>query len=422
MAVSHHRRVVVVGGGIAGAAAAERLAGAGVDVTLVERQPRIGGQVAQMGCKAAGVCLRCNVCVAVDVFKAVLRSPRIEVLTRARLTAFEPDGRTVIAMEPGFVRRERCTGCGVCIKACPQGSLQPAWPAAYGGQPVLQAEKCLRTIGQSCERCAQACPVDAIDLKEKPRQLAVSAAALVVAAGYEPFNPATDASWGCGAVANVITGVEAEGQLARFSRITRPSDGQPPKRVAFIQCVGSRSEHAHRRPEDTDYCSAVCCAYALRMARRVLDATPDAAVTVFYMDLQKFGKDFSAFLGALQSRVTLIRGRPYEVSAGPRDSARVGYEDQAQGAVAAAEFDLVVLAVGMRPAPETAVLADRLRISTDAQGFLGNKGAGGLADSGQPRIFLAGACEAPKDIAASISQAEAVVTEVLNMQHKSTDR
>ncbi len=404
----------MLGGGIAGAAAAERLARAGADVTLVESQPTVGGQVAGMGCKAADVCLRCNVCVAVDIFKVVLKSPKIRVLTRARLDGFDPaGGRTEIAVEPGFIRRELCTGCGACIRACPQRCLVLAWPAVYGGQPVMQVEKCLRTLGKTCERCAKACPTGAIDLKEKPARQEIAAAALVVAVGYEPFNPATDASWGYGAVPNVITGMDAERQLGARQRLVRPSDGQFPRRIAFIQCVGSRSEHAHRRPEDTDYCSAVCCAYALRMARRVLHAAPESAVTVFYMDLQNFGKDFSAFLEAIRPKVTLVRARPFEVAAGPGDTVRVQYEDQAKGAVAGAEFDLLVLSVGIRPAPGAAALAERLRIPADGQGFLGLKGAGGLADVLQPRIVLAGACESPKDIAACIGQAESAAAEVL---------
>ncbi len=408
------KRALVLGGGIAGAAVADRLARAGVEVALVERQPLIGGQVGGMGCKAAEVCLRCNVCVAIDTFKSVLQSSRIRVLTRARLTEFDPDdGRAVIEMEPGFIRREQCIGCGACIQVCPQGCLALAWPAVYGGQPSVRMENCLRSLGKTCELCAKVCPTQAIDLKEKPTQQTVIADALVVAVGYQPFNAATDASWGYGAVANVITGVEAEHQWALQQRITRPSDGQLPKRIAFIQCVGSRSEHAHRRPEDTDYCSAVCCAYALRMARRVLHAAAETAVTVFYMDLQNFGKDFNTFLDVIKPRTTLIHGRPYEVAAGPGDTVRVQYEDQAKGALAEAEFDLLVLSVGMRPAPDSAALAELLRIPTDAQGFLGTKGASGLADTRQPRVFLVGACEAPKDIAASIGQAEAVCAEVL---------
>lgn len=417
MSGSSSKRVLVVGGGVAGAAAAERLAHTGADVTLVERQPLIGGHVADMGCKAAEVCLRCNVCVAVDIFKSVLGSPRVRVMTRSRLVALESNGvaapyRAVVATDPGFIRLNRCTACGACVKVCPRGCLQVLFSAVYGGKPVMRMDTCLRTRGKTCARCADACPVNAIQLNEKPRQQTVETDAVVVASGYQPYDPAIDASFGYGAVANVITGVEAERQLADHP-FTRPSDGQAPRRVAFIQCVGSRSEHAHRRPEDTDYCSAVCCAYALRMARRLLHEAPETAITVFYMDLQNFGKDFNAFLQAVQPRLTLIRSRPYEVTAGPGETVKVGYENQAQGKTAFAEFDLVVLSVGMRPSSDAGALAERLRLPVDEQGFLGIKGAAGLAETHRPRVFLAGACEAPKDIAASISQAESVCAAVL---------
>ncbi|MBU4199068.1 MAG: FAD-dependent oxidoreductase [Verrucomicrobia bacterium] len=418
MSGSSSKRVLVLGGGVAGSTVADRLACAGVDVTLVENQPLIGGHAGAMGCKAAEVCLRCNVCVAVDIFKSVLQSSRVQVITRAHLAAFESRGlaspyRAVVTTKPGFIKMERCTGCGVCLKACPQGCLRVLLPAVYGGKPVMDADACLRSKGKSCALCAKACPVNAIDLDEKPHQHTLEADALVVAVGYQPFDPAIDASFGYGSVANVITGLEAERQLVQQRRITRPSDGAAPRRIAFIQCVGSRSEHAHRRPEDMDYCSAVCCAYALRMARRLLHESEDAAVTVFYMDLQNFGKDFNAFLNAVKPRLTLIRARPYEVTAGPQDTVSVRYEDQAQGAVTGAVFDLVVLAIGIRPAPDTLALAERLRIPVDEQGFLGVKGATGLAESQRPRVFLAGACEAPKDIASSISQAESVCAAVL---------
>ena len=418
MAGLSSKRVLILGGGVAGAAAADRLASAGVEVTLVEQQPLIGGHAIAMGCKAADVCLRCNVCVAVDIFKSVLQSSRVRVMTRARLAAFESNGatspyRAVIAMEPGFIRMDRCTACGACVKACPKGCLQVQWPAVYGGKPVMQTDACLRTRGKKCDRCAQACPVNAIDLDAKPRQQVVSVDAVVVATGYQPYDPATDASFGYGTVANVITGLEAEHQLAQDHRITRPADGQVPRRVAFIQCVGSRSEHAHRRPEDTDYCSAVCCAYALRMARRFLHETPDAVVTVFYMDLQNFGQDFNAFLQAVKPRLNLIHARPYEVTPGADGQVIIRYEDQAKAAVALAEFELVVLSVGIRPAPDAGALAELLCIPVDEHGFMGIKGATGLADTQRPRVFLAGACEAPKDIAASISQAESVCAAVL---------
>jgi heterodisulfide reductase subunit A len=217
-------------------------------------------------------------------------------------------------------------------------------------------------------------------------------------------------------VRNVITGIELEQQLIEKGKIIRPSDGKEPKRVAFIQCVGSRTEEIFRRPDDTDYCSTVCCAYALRMARHIIHHNAGAELTVFYMDIQNFGKAFNQFYADCRKNITFVRSRPYEINQAENNAVRVKYtvESDAEGrAVDEREFDLVVLAVGMRPAPEARELADKLGIPLDHQGFFGLKGASALPDLQCEGIYAAGANESPKDIAGCIAQAEAVCAEVL---------
>jgi len=241
--------------------------------------------------------------------------------------------------------------------------------------------------------------------------------AVVVATGFEPYVPAENSSWGYNRVRNVVTGIDLEQQLADKNLITRPSDGSEPKRLAFIQCVGSRTEEVFRRPDDTDYCSTVCCAYALRMARRILHHSAGAEVTIFYMDIQNFGKAFGQFYAESQKKISFIRSRPFEINQSQGDTVRVKYavESGADGrAVAERDFDLVVLSVGMRPAPEARELADRLKIPLDPQGFFGLKGASALPDLQREGIYVAGANEAPKDIAGCIAQAGAVCAEVLS--------
>lgn len=220
-------------------------------------------------------------------------------------------------------------------------------------------------------------------------------------------------TFGYGVIPNVISGLDAEHQLADQHRIARLSDGSAPRRVAFIQCVGSRSEHAHRRPEDTNYCSTVCCAYALRIARRIQHDAPDTSVTVFYMDIQNFGKDFESFYAACRNTMTFVRARPVEITAGAEGAVVIAYEDQEKGAVNTAEFDLVVLSIGIRPLPATRALADCLHLAVDKEGFLGIKGAAGLPQTHRQNIFIAGTCANPQDIAAVIGQAEAVCAEIL---------
>ncbi|MBU4212676.1 MAG: FAD-dependent oxidoreductase [Verrucomicrobia bacterium] len=412
------RRVLVLGGGIAGATAAERLGRAGLDVQWVEKEPVIGGHAVTMGCKAADVCLRCHVCVATDRLKAALRAPRVCLNTRSELVALAPGNngsayRATLRTAPNFLCRERCIGCGICVAVCPEHCISIKNPALYGGVPVLDLPLCRRTLGKSCNLCAKACPVKAIDWKEQEQTQELDVDAVIVATGHEPFNPGQMGTFGYGVIPNVISGLDAERQLADQHRITRLSDGSAPRRVAFIQCVGSRSEHAHRRPEDTNYCSTVCCSYALRIARRMQHDIPETAVTVFYMDIQNFGKDFQSFYAACQKTMTFVRARPVDITAGNESAVVIAYEEQEKGAVTTAEFDLVVLSIGIRPAPAARALADNLRLAVNEQGFLGIKGVAGLPQTHRENVFIAGTCGNPQDIAATIGQAEAVCAEIL---------
>jgi heterodisulfide reductase subunit A len=206
--------------------------------------------------------------------------------------------------------------------------------------------------------------------------------------------------------------------LAVDHKLNRPSDGRPARRIAFIQCVGSRTEEVFRRPEDTDYCSAVCCAYALRIARRLQHQAPETEVTVFYMDIQNFGKGFNEFYQACRQKMRFIRSRPYEIREGSAGAVRVKYapDSKAAGdkAVCEEEFDLVVLSVGMRPAEGTARLAETLGVPLDERGFVGLKGATAFPDLQRPGIYVVGACESPKDIAGCLDQADAVSAAVLS--------
>lgn len=351
-------RALVLGAGVAGITAAERLGNAGVEVHLVERAAEIGGKVRRFGCKAAEKCLRCNLCLADDLFRRLPQTSNVYLRTNTELLSLAQgrNGRR-------YTATLAATGC-----AAPAATLD----------------------------------VDVV----------------VLATGFEPYAPAENSSWGYNRVRNVITGIDLEQQLADKSKISRPSDGTEPKRVAFIQCVGSRTEEIFRRPDDTDYCSVVCCAYALRMARRLLYHCAGTEVTIFYMDIQNFGKAFSQFFAECQQNISFVRSRPYEINQAKDDTVRVKYAlaSGADGrAVSELEFDLVVLAVGMRPAPEARELADRLRIPLDPHGFFGLKGASALPDLQREGIYIAGANEAPKDIAGCIAQAEAVCAEVLSL-------
>jgi len=418
-----HKRVVVLGAGVAGAAVASRLGIGGVQVDLVERQGTIGGHAAEMACKATDVCLRCNVCLACDILKKLPTVPNVRIHRSTDLIGLRPGRKgarytAVLRHKPDFITSDLCIRCGLCVDVCPEKCIRVPSAAIADGIPVIDLSSCRRTARRKCTKCADACPVKAIDLDQEGSTSELLVDAVVLATGYEAYDPSRDGPYGYGRVANVITGLEAEHQLAKQGSITRPSDGQSPKRIAFIQCVGSRSEEAHRRPEDTDYCSVVCCPYALRIAKLIKHQNDNSAITVFYMDIQSFGKQFDEFYHQCRDKMTFVRSRPYEIAEGTDSAVRIRYVSDPyvsgqKSRVLEEEFDLAILAVGICPTDDARELADKLRVAVDDQGFFGYKGGVGPADLRRKHIFAAGACESPKDIASSIAQAEAVSAAIL---------
>jgi len=414
----NRKTVCVIGAGIAGATVARDLSQAGIEVHLIEKEARIGGHVIEMGCKATDVCLRCNVCVANEVLRAVGKTPGIHIHTLSELRELKSGTNgslytVVVGHGPTFIERQKCIGCLACVQECPEKCISIGKLDVWPGVPVIDFSACRRALGKNCSVCEQACPVDAIDMGQDSSQTEVDVDAVVVATGYEPYDPKVNASYGYGKMVNIITGVEAERQLAADGKITRPSGGEQPKRIAFIQCVGSRSEEVHCRPEDTDYCSAVCCAYALRIARLIKHQNSNAEITVFYMDIQKFGKGFREFYNECKSEINFIRSRPYEIKQGQNGAVRVKYTPEQLGEhiesrVCEAEFDLVILSVGIRPREDATKLAEALLVPIDEQGFWGLKGASALPELQREGIYAIGACEWPKDIESCMAQAEAI--------------
>ena len=346
--------VLIVGAGVAGATVADRLSRLGFRIYLADREMQIGGHAAEYGCKATDVCVRCNVCVAERLFREVRSAPAIRFFPGTQLTQ---------------LRRENGDGAALCATLCETGGSES-------------------------------------------HELAIDA--LVLATGFEPYNPRENRAYGYGRTPNIITGRDAEHQLASTATLRRPSDERIPEKIAFIQCVGSRSEEVFRDPQDVDYCSTVCCAYALRMARRVKHETPDADITVFFMDIQHFGKDFDSFYRDCCEQFRFVRSRPSRLEPASDDRVCITYAAEKPGHPVVQEtFDLAVLSVGMRPRPEAGKLAELLNIPLDDYGFFGVKKAGAMPDLFHDRIWVAGAGEAPRDIAGTIAQAEAVSADLL---------
>jgi len=372
-----NNQVVVIGGGIAGCSVAEQLNHFNITVHIIEKDNDIGGHVRDLGCKATDVCMRCNVCVADEIFRSVRKLPNVFIHTNSELLDIR-HGKHGNRYAVDFISSE--------VKKGENSKIKGGGSDAGTNIPLTVSKTGVKTI---------------------------DADAIVVAIGFEPYHPLENSSYGYRNVSNVITGIEAEQQLASRHKIVRPSDSEIPKRVAFIQCVGSRTTEIFRCPEDTDYCSVVCCAYALRIARLMKYQTEESHITVFYMDIQNFGKGFNEFYKESRKRMRFLRARPYEIKSGSNGSVRIKYTTE--GAVRAdgdsvceEEFDLAVLAVGMRPPLDGWKLADKLGVPLDEHGFFGLKGADGLPDMQREGMYAVGANESPKDITGCIAQARAI--------------
>ena len=409
---------LVLGAGTAGATVALALRQAGMAVHLVEKEPIMGGHAIRMGCKADAACVRCNVCAAVSRIKAAWQDRSIKLYCRSKLAALA-SGKSaarfsaVIHQQPMYVSSDLCVECGACAAVCPTRAFAPGNPVVAAGTPVLDPAKCVRSNGKLCVLCQDACPVKAIDLAEPARDVSVDADVIVVATGFEPFTPSVNAAWGHAAVPNVITGWEAEQQMLENRLLLRPADGRQPGRLAFIQCIGSRSFEIHRSPFDSGFCSTVCCAYAMRMARRIRHMAPETAITFFYMDLQAVGRDADAFAAQARGDFSLIRARPYELRTAANDNVLVVYEDKSLRKNVSAEFDMVVLSIGMRPASDNEELATFLGVPLDEHGFFGFKGVSAQAETWKAGVYIAGAAEAPTDLAGAIASAEAITAMIL---------
>ena len=409
MNVANPKPLLVVGAGIAGITSALEAAEAGQEVVLLEREPSVGGRVLKNHQYFPKMCP--PACGMEINTRRLERNPRVRVLTQAQLESAARNGGTwhvKVRQRPEYVT-SACTACGDCSKVCPSKVADPfnlglaqvpairiphadAWPRRY----FLDREAC----PADCRACADVCKVRAVvlDAKERTQELEVSA--IVVATGWTPYPLEKLPELGGGAIADVISNV----QLERFAapagptggKILRPSDGQAPKRVAFVQCAGSRDVN------HLPYCSAVCCTASAKQAQYVRSQLPEAAVTVYYIDRRMPGRNESMLTEAEAAGVKFVKGKVGKVRQGQGGALILRVEDIEAGRLLEVEADLVVLATGMvSRRPEDATLP----ILRDADGFaLDDRAAG---------VFAAGVARRPEDVAATVRDATGAAAKAL---------
>ena len=419
------RAVLVVGGGVAGLQAAVDLAGAGLQVYLVDRAESIGGLMPQLDktfpTNDCGMCFIApkeedrSGCLRSGV--AVWRHPRITVWTKAEVQelAGEPGNfRATVALRPRFIEPEVCTACGLCAQVCPERAINTynagleQRPAAY--LPFPQALPRVYAIDKAacteCGLCVDACPVGAVKLAATAESREVAVAAVVLAPGNEVFDPTPLKQYLYGQHPNVITSLDYErlysGTGPTQGRLLRPSDGRPPQKIAWLQCIGSRDVKTH------SYCSGVCCMYAIKEATIAKERLgPQVDTAIFYMDMRVVGKNYEQYYTRARDRdgVRFICYRVPTLAPADDNNIRIEYYD-AQGNKQAEDFHLVVLASGFEVGAAAQDLAGRLGLDCDRHHYPVTDPALPVATS-RAGVYACGTFQGPKDIPESLQDASA---------------
>ena len=397
------KKVLVIGGGIAGLTAAWELARLNLDVELVEKSSFLGGHAIQFCCKAADECQKCGACSVEQRLLEVIEEPRIRVHLRTQLEGLSGNGRFSYALSrrPSYIDSQKCTNCGVCFEKCPApGAIVRGYSKNNIPLYAIDEGKCLHFLDASCSLCQDLCPEKAIDLDQEPGHVSDKADAIVVASGFKAFDPVDRPRYGYGINKNLITALDLERMLREKGNVVRPSDNKAPESIAFIQCVGSRDHKLEH-----GFCSQVCCGYAMRMAEAIRHRRPEIKVSIFYMDLQNCGKNFSKFYERCKENIRFVRFMPGDIFQGEHDQLTVCYGDEKDGHAVRELFDLVVLSVGIMPGSGNDSLADMLNIDLDKHGFFASGDSLDSTPASRAGVFLAGTAQGPKDIADSMAQA-----------------
>ncbi len=431
--------VLVIGGGVGGQRAALDLAEAGLRVYLAEMTPILGGRVAQLGfmfpthdcvlCRGTSDhgygCTRPTISPAFSDHNA---HPNIAVRTSTEVTSVRGqagDFTVTLVHQPRYVDSGRCTNCGLCEAICPvavpnefqsgltlRKAIYKMAPRVAPNSYSVDRARCQ----PDCTRCAAVCPTSAIRLDKKQSAETIHVGAIILAAGYRLFDPSKAEEFGYGRFRNVLTSMQYERLASRSGPtegvVTRVSDNKPPKKIAWLQCVGSRNQ-------EHPYCSTICCMYATKQAmltKQRLGA--DAEARIFTMDERAFSKEFNAYFDqAKEMGVDYTRCR----ISGIREDAEtqdlfVRYVPEGNGKPVEEHFDMVVLSVGTEPPKEASGLAQAMGIELNPFGFCMTDKFTPLETS-QPGVFVCGTFSSPKEIAETIIDAAGAAGAVMQLMH-----
>ncbi|MCG8401830.1 MAG: FAD-dependent oxidoreductase, partial [Firmicutes bacterium] len=397
------------------------LAESGYKVYLVEKSTAIGGHMPMLD--KTFPTNDCSMCILSPKLVECGRHRNIEVLTSSQVTglAGEAGNFTVtVSKSPQYVDQDKCLGCGACAEECPkkvpntfnQGldkrkAIYKMYPQAYPNAYAIDADKCLKIKKpKACGKCLEVCPVDAINHEMQAQEIEINVGAIILCAGYELFDAEMRGEYGHGVYDNVLTSLQFERMLSAsgpYEGHLQKADGAKPKKIAFIQCVGSRDVTLNR-----GYCSSVCCMYATKEAVIAKEHQPDLDVTVFCIDMRAFGKDYEKYYNRARYEygVNYVKCMVTSVKEMQQTKElRVRYR-KPDGAMVEEDFDLVVLSMGLKPSRETTELAGILGIELNRYDYCRATALTGVHTS-REGIYVGGVLSGPKDIPETVMQASA---------------
>jgi heterodisulfide reductase subunit A len=433
--------VLVIGAGIAGIQASIDLANMGFRVHLVERTPSIGGRMAQLD--KTFPTNDCSICILAPKMIECAGHENVNLLTYSEVLEIKGqagDFRVKILKKPRYVDVDKCTGCGDCVEKCPRRvpsefnvgldkrkAIYLPFPQAVPRKMTIDEGNCLYLTAREKERCRlceQACQAGAIDFEQKEKTVTLKVGAIVLATGFDPYDPTPLKEYGYGQIANVITGLEYERLISASGptggELRRPSDGKVPDALAFIQCVGSRDVHYN------PYCSSVCCMHATKEAILANEHYPDLKAAIFYTDVRAVGKRFQEYITRARQEygVAYIRGRPGKITEDPETGNPIIWYDEtilkeAEDPIRRAtsmEVGLVVLCQALIPHGSHREITEKLGLKLDEAGFVDIPDQlFRPVDTHVAGVFACGFCQSPQDIPDSVIQSSGAAARVAEL-------
>ncbi|MHA1642951.1 MAG: FAD-dependent oxidoreductase [Promethearchaeota archaeon] len=422
--MSESKKALVIGGGVAGIQSALDLADMGIKVELIEKKPAIGGRMAQLD--KTFPTNDCSICILAPKLAECYRHPNITIHTLAEVKSIKGTAgnfEVEVFKKARYVKEDACINCGLCAEKCPMRvddefdrelrKRKAIYMYYLQGVPAvmtIDAEKCLYLTKGACRLCEKNCDRNAIDFEMKDSTIILdNIGAIVVASGYsllEDVNKKFLNIYGYKKFRNVVTALEFERLLSasgpQSGHIKRFSDEKSPKKIAFLQCVGSRNERLH------NYCSSICCMYATKEAMIAHEHDNDIESYIFYIDIRAGGKGFQDFIqrGENEYNIKYVKSKIAQVYIDKEENPVLTYEDLDSGEIKQLTVDMVVLSTCITPPKDIKDLSDSLGIELNEYGFIQTKPYFPI-ETTKEGIYTCGCAHEPMDIPRSVTEASA---------------